>query len=157
MLPEPKEEAGTYGSSLSNNPLQRREDRLAGALQAPANKAGDHRGQASPCGRAGAITARSEPASSSPAVPPTCPKQRSVAVADGQQRSIALAPNLRHCRMARSLTVLPKLAVRVRFPSPASPGAQVTSLLPASRSPVPSTCPRPFTKVSGTAEEGALS
>jgi hypothetical protein len=115
MLPEPKEEAGTYGSSLSNNPLQRREDRLAGALQAPANKAGDHRGQASPCGRAGAITARSEPASSSPAVPPTCPKQRSVAVADGQQRSVAVAPDLRHCRMARSLTVLPKLAVPKRF------------------------------------------
>ena len=45
------------------------------------------------------------------AVPCTCPKQRVPAVANGQQRSVAVAPDLRQRRMAASLTVLPKLAV----------------------------------------------
>jgi hypothetical protein len=64
-----------------------------------------------------------EPRSSLPPVPPPCPKQRSAAVTSGQQRSPSEAPDLCHCRTASSPTVLPKLAVRVRFPSPAPPGS----------------------------------
>jgi hypothetical protein len=43
-------------------------------------------------------------------VPPTCPKERSAAVANGQQRSLIEVPELRHRRTARSPSVLPKLA-----------------------------------------------
>ena len=52
-------------------------------------------------GSRGTVTAKSEPASSSPVVPFICPKQRSTAVANGQQRSAAIAPELCHpCRWA---------------------------------------------------------
>ena len=43
--------------------------------------------------------------------PPTCPKERSAAVANGQQRSLIEVPELRHRRTPRSPSVLPKLAV----------------------------------------------
>jgi hypothetical protein len=48
---------------------------------------------------------------SAPAVPPTCPKQRSATVAGGQQRSVAGVTELRQRPLASSPTVLPKLAV----------------------------------------------
>jgi hypothetical protein len=53
-----------------------------------------------------------EAALSSPAVPPTCPRQRSATVAHGQQRSLTEVPDLRHRRKVGSPTLLPKLAVR---------------------------------------------
>ena len=46
-----------------------------------------------------------------PAMPCTCPKQRFPAVASGQPRSVAMAPDPRQRHIAASLTVLPKLAV----------------------------------------------
>ena len=46
-----------------------------------------------------------------PAVPCTCSKQRFPAVASGQPRSVAVAPDPRQRRIAVNLTVLPKLAV----------------------------------------------
>jgi hypothetical protein len=60
--------------------------------------------------------ARLGPASPSPAVPPTCPKQRLTVVANGHQRSVAVARDLLHRRSVAGLTMLPKLAVGVRFP-----------------------------------------
>jgi hypothetical protein len=48
-------------------------------------------------------------------VPPTCPKERSAAVANGQQRSLIEVPELRHRRTARSPSVLPKLAVAAQL------------------------------------------
>jgi hypothetical protein len=59
----------------------------------------------------GAIAAASELRCPSPAVPPTCPKQRSTAVTKGQYRSTGEVTDLRHHRRASSATVLPKLAV----------------------------------------------
>jgi hypothetical protein len=52
-----------------------------------------------------------ELASSSPAVPPTCPKQRFTAVANEEQRSAAAAPDLHQRPSIGGITVLPKLAV----------------------------------------------
>jgi hypothetical protein len=46
------------------------------------------------------------------AVPSMCPKQRSATVANGQQRSVAEAAELRHRPLVSSPTVLPKLAVQ---------------------------------------------
>jgi hypothetical protein len=46
-----------------------------------------------------------------PAVPCTCPKQQFPAVASGQPRSVAMAPDPRQRRIAASPTLLPKLAV----------------------------------------------
>ena len=51
----------------------------------------------------------------------TCPKQRFTAVANGHQRSVAVARDLRKRRSVAGLTMLPKLAVRVRFLRPLSP------------------------------------
>ena len=76
-----------------------------------------HRRRTSRSGRAGAIAAWPEPCSSSPAVPPTCPKHRSAAVANGQQRSVAVASNLCHRLSLGGRTVLPKLPVRPSRPT----------------------------------------
>ena len=43
--------------------------------------------------------------------PPTCPKQRFTAVANGHQQSVAVARDLLHRRSMGGLTMLPKLAV----------------------------------------------
>jgi hypothetical protein len=69
------------------------------------------------CARAGAIAAASELRCPSPAVPQTCPKQRSTAVTKGQHRSTGKVADLRHRRTASSTAVLPKLAV-ARRPGP---------------------------------------
>jgi len=61
------------------------------------------------------IPTSSEPRPSSPAVPLTCPKQRSATVAHGQQRSLTEVPDLRHRRKVGSPTLLPKLAVSTRL------------------------------------------
>jgi len=66
--------------------------------------------------RRGAIAARLGPfvlATRAPDVP----KQRFTAVANGHQRSVAVARDLLHRRSGAGLTMLPKLAVRVRLPS----------------------------------------
>ena len=44
-------------------------------------------------------------------MPPSCPKQRFTAVTNGQQRSLAEVPDLRHRLSLDGRTVLPKLAV----------------------------------------------
>jgi hypothetical protein len=44
-------------------------------------------------------------------MPCTCPNQRSTAVANGQQRSVPVAPELRHRPLTGGRTVLPKLVV----------------------------------------------
>jgi hypothetical protein len=51
------------------------------------------------------------------------PKQRFTAVAHGHQRSPVEVSGLGNRRITSSPTLLPKLAVRVRFPSPAPPEA----------------------------------
>jgi hypothetical protein len=61
----------------------------------------------------GAVATRSKPASSPPAVPPMCPKQRFTAVGNGQQRSAAVAPELHQRPWIGGRTVLPKLAVLI--------------------------------------------
>jgi len=65
---------------------------------------------------------------------PTCPNPRSTAVANGQQRSATAAPDLHHRSSTGRQTELPKLAVRVRFPSPAPPSWGRTSSGPAGSS-----------------------
>jgi hypothetical protein len=65
----------------------------------------------SPCSRAGAIAGGLSRVRPFSPLPPPCPKQRSTAVASGQQRSPFEAPDLCHCRTASSPTVLPKLVV----------------------------------------------
>src|SRR6266540_5080388 len=52
-------------------------------------------------------------------VPSTCPKQGFAAGAGGLQRSGRWGARLRPGRLTGGARVLPKLAVRVRFPSPA--------------------------------------
>jgi hypothetical protein len=61
--------------------------------------------------RAGAHPTSSKPRASSPAVPLTCPKQRSATVGHGQQRSLTEVPDLRHRRKVGSPTLLPKLVM----------------------------------------------
>ena len=77
--------------------------------------------------RGAAIAARPEPCSPSPAVPPTCPKHRSTAVIHGQPRSLPMPSELEDQPVQSDPRMLPKLAVRVRFPSPAPPQAQVNT------------------------------
>jgi hypothetical protein len=72
-----------------------------------------------PAAAAGAIAARLEAPSPSPAVPPTCPKHRSAAVIHGQPWSVPVPSTLKDQPLKSGRRVLPKLAVRVRFPSPA--------------------------------------
>ena len=91
-------------------------------LRRRANEASGHPRLASPCTPGEAAAARTAGRSSSPAVPSTCPKQRFTAVTGGQRWSAVWAGELCRRPLTASPTVLPKLAVRVRFPSPAPPG-----------------------------------
>ena len=64
-----------------------------------------------------------------PAVPCTCSKQRFPAVASGQPRSVAVAPDPRQRRIAVNLTVLPKLAVPIAVRRAGLPGnATITTM-----------------------------
>jgi hypothetical protein len=76
----------------------------------PVHDGGD-RGSAAPAADVGSEATNPSPRSSSAAVPPACPKQRSATASHGQQRSLAEVAELRRRWIASSLTVLPKLAV----------------------------------------------
>jgi hypothetical protein len=106
----PAREPGRLRCCLADAPPWCRRHR---ALPAPsANEAGGHRGRTSSNTGAGAATATSKPASFSPAVPSTCPKQRFTTVANGQQWSVAVCPELRQRPSMGGATVLPKLGVQ---------------------------------------------
>jgi hypothetical protein len=61
------------------------------------------------------IAARPEPASSSSAVPPICPKHRSAAVINGQQRFVTAPLELHYQPSAGGPRKLPKLAVAAQL------------------------------------------
>jgi hypothetical protein len=106
-----------------------------------ANKAVGHQGRSSLIHELSAVAARFEPRSSSLAVPSTCPKQRFTAVANSQQRSVAVGLELRHRPLTGSLPVLPKLGVGPRW-GDATLGHAGRPDRPGSTGLLPICCPR---------------
>jgi hypothetical protein len=76
-----------------------------------ANEAGGRCGWDSPCGRAGGHRRQASSKVVLAARAPTCPKHRSPAVTNGQQRSVATPAELHDESSMGGARVLPKLAV----------------------------------------------
>jgi hypothetical protein len=85
---------------------------MTAARRSAANEASGHHGRARPSAGLVTVAVRHGAASSKPAVPRTCPKDRSAAVIHGQPRFIPIPAEVSDRPVQGGRRVLPKLAVR---------------------------------------------